>query len=168
MLFAKDQSMAVLKAMLQVETDDAEETSKIMFHLKHWLDVNSEEIKGQIGQIENRGKKPWESLDGSAGLLRDSVLGMQKLIGVKAAFMDQMSAYSVEKMIEMAIGETNVLVGLGEAYVDLDSKLTTWNKLSISEVGEDIKQLVAEAELLARAAKLCLACQSGSLSALLL
>jgi hypothetical protein len=166
-LFAKDHSRALLKAMLdyEIQDQDAHEFSRIMFRLKLWLDETSPEISAEIQKIESKGKKPWESLGGPAGLLRDSVVAMQKLIGINASFMDQMSASSVDNMIDLAISDTSGLSGLGHAFVDLNAKLTAWNKASTTEATEEINNLVAEAECLARAAKLCLACQSGSLSA---
>ena len=165
MHYAKDHSRALLKAMLDVEAEDAQESARIMFRLKHWLGEDSAEIQGEIQKIESKGKKPWESLDGPAGMLRDSVVKMQKLIGIKASLVEQMSISSVENMMDIAINDGNGLSGLGQAFVDLDAKLNVWNKASITEVTEEINTLVAEAECLSRAAKLCLACQSGSLSA---
>ena len=47
--------------------------------------------------------------------------------------MDQMSASSVDNMIDLAISDTSGLSGLGHAFVDLDAKLTAWNKASTTE-----------------------------------
>ena len=164
---AKNLAAALLSAVEQRADSDLSENclfETFSEQVRPWLDTNDSNVQDRIDKLMSRRSSLRTALaPGPSEDLRNAVVAMQMLIGVKGSLLHgKLWGSSVEKMKELTSG-----LSLGTAFSSLDSSLTTWQKSTDTkaQMTEEAKSMVAEAELLVQAGKVVLACQSGCLPA---
>ena len=164
---AKNLAAAIFSAVEEFNDSDLGKDSffeSFSEQVRPWLNTQDPDVQGRVVNLMNRRSSLWTtSSPGPIEDLRNAVVAMQLLIGMKGSLLHgKLWSCSVEKIKELTAGLT-----LGAAFSSLDSSFTTWQKSTDTNchLTDEVKGLVAEAELLLQAAKIVLACQSGCLPA---